>query len=222
MDGQTRIKICGVTRVEDARLATDLGAAAIGLNFVASSVRYLQPEQARTIAAALPPTAAAVGVFANAAVAEIKQILALTGIQTVQLHGAEPPEHIAALAPIPVVKAFRWHGAPTREMLGDYLAQCDRLGVLPVAILLDTYQAAALGGTGTAWSWAEAANLSLPLPLWLAGGLNAANVAQAIAALRPAAVDVAGGVESAPGRKDPERLAAFVQAVKAADRRKQA
>lgn len=215
-----RIKICGITRREDATAAAAAGADAVGLNFYPPSVRYLPPEAAREVTADLPLSVWRVGVFVNATAAEIVRTAALAGLTAIQLHGDEPPEFGASLAallpaPLPILRAFRLKDAASLADVGAYLAA----GRVPEAVLVDAHQPGSYGGTGHKVDWEMLAAFR-PSPPWpslvLAGGLTPANVAAAIRLVRPAAVDVAGGVESAPGRKDAAAVSAFVSAAAAA------
>ncbi len=213
-----RIKICGITTVVDALAAAQAGADAVGLNFFPASKRFVAPERAREIAEALPPRVAKVGVFVNAHEGDIRQAFASLGLDAVQLHGDEPPEFLAKLADLPLLRAFRLdaRGFPPVDA---YLAACAGLGALPRRILLDAHVPGRYGGTGATLDWGtlgrEAPSATRP-PVVLAGGLTPANVGTAIRLARPAAVDTAGGVEYAPGKKDHAMLAAFVAAARAA------
>jgi phosphoribosylanthranilate isomerase len=209
-----KIKICGVTLVEDAARVAAAGVDFIGLNFWPRSKRRVDADRAAALAAAARGAGPAriVGVFVDAAPAEIAAVHARVDLDVIQLHGAETPEAAAAAALAagrPVWKALA-AGAP-----GDL----DALDAWPVdAILLDT-PTPEKGGSGVSfdWSLARAARLRHPARrIVLAGGLHAGNIAGAIVAVAPWAVDVASGVEAAPGVKDPARLAAFVAAVRAA------
>jgi phosphoribosylanthranilate isomerase len=207
-----RIKICGITRVEDAVMAAQAGADAIGLNFYPKSPRFLDAATARQIVAALPGGIAKVGLFVNAAAADICRTFDELGLDLIQLHGDEPPELLAELGPRPVMRAFRLQSGLDEAV--NYLDQCRRLNCLPRMALIDAYVAGMYGGTGGRCDW-EMIRGYLALagypPLVLAGGLTADNVAEAIHTVRPAAVDTASGVESSPGRKDPAAVAAFVR-----------
>jgi len=213
-----RIKICGVTSIADAVAAADAGADAIGLNFYPGSSRYISHARAAEIAAALPAGTRKIGVFVNSAVDEVRHIARRLSLDGVQLHGDEPPDFLAGLVGIPVLRAFRL-AAGGLPAVSNYLAECRRLGATPDMVLLDSYCAGAFGGTGRTLDWTLAAayhQLNSAPPLILAGGLVATNVAQAIAAVRPAAVDTASGVEASPGRKDHAQVAGFIAAAKAA------
>lgn len=213
-----RIKICGVTNEEDAVAAAAAGADAVGLNFYAGSRRYLDPRRAEAVAAVLPESVVRVGLFVNAAPDFIRLLAARMRLQAIQLHGDETVAQLADLADLPLIKAFACH-QHAQTGVADYVAECRRQGVALRMILLDAAVPGQYGGTGQTANWEAAATLaadrSLP-PVVLAGGLNAANVRQAIELVRPAAVDAAGGVELAPGVKDRAAMLAFVAAAKAA------
>ncbi len=195
----TRIKICGVTRPEDVRACLELGVDAIGFN-LARGPRKLTIERAAELVALVPPPVCPVLLVADAGEDDVLEWLRRTRCQAVQLHGAEPAELAARLrARLPVIKAFAMRGAEDLATAAGY--PCD-------VALLDS----GAGGTGTAWDHRLLAGRDLGKPVMLAGGLTADNVAAAIAALRPWAVDTAGGVESTPGIKDRAHIARFVAA----------
>jgi len=207
-----RVKICGVTSVQDALDAVQAGADAVGLNFYEGSPRFLEESRAREIAAVLPDGVKAVGVFVNPELAQLEAAVAL-GLNAVQLHGDEAPALLAHFRDLPVIKALRL-GPDGLTPVQRFLEQTAALGCRPEMVLLDAFHASALGGTGTTADWGVAAQyaaLQGP-PLVLAGGLRADNVAAAIQAVRPEAVDTASGVESTTARKDAEKMTAFVQA----------
>jgi phosphoribosylanthranilate isomerase len=203
-----RIKICGVTNLEDARLAADLGAHALGFIFYPKSPRSVRPEVAREIIDNLPPLVITVGVFVDEEAAVVRGIAETVGLDWLQLHGQESPEYCCSLGRR-VIKGFRIKDRGSLSLLSDYQGSVQ-------AFLLDTYKAGTAGGTGETFDWALARQAGELGPIILAGGLTPANVAQAIHAAQPAAVDVASGVEAAPGKKDPEKLKAFFTAVKEA------
>jgi phosphoribosylanthranilate isomerase len=212
-----RVKICGITNPHDAGVAVRAGADAIGLNFYPGSRRYVGLRQAAEIIEAMDRPVAKVGVFVNATCAEIRQAVVSLGLDFVQLHGDEPPETIVELDDVPVIRAFRLSNSGWQPLV-DHLEQCQRLGVLPTAILVDAFRADSYGGTGESPDWVVARryhDLGLKLPLILAGGLTPAIVTHAIAAVSPFAVDTASGVESAPGVKDERQVAAFIAAARA-------
>jgi len=211
-----RVKICGITQAEDARLAADAGADAIGLNFYPKSPRSLTVEQAEVVAAETPTEVAKVGLFVNAEAAWVCETFDRLGLDLIQLHGDEPPEYLTQLGMRPVVRAFRV-GAEGLGPVREYLARCAQLGVMPRMVLVDALVQGAYGGTGQAANWEALKQYPASLPkLVLAGGLRPETVAAAIQAVRPAAVDTASGVESSPGRKDEALVRRFVEAALAA------
>ena len=212
-----RVKICGITTLEDALLAAEAGADAIGLNFYDKSPRYVTAERAKEICQALPAKVEKVGVFVNSLAKGIVATASRVGLTAVQLHGDEGPEHLVTLGNLPVIKAFRFRES-TLDSARAFLDQIPEASH-PAAILLDAHAAGAYGGTGQVLDWealANERNKLLGIPLILAGGLTPDNVAEAIRIARPDGVDTASGVESAPGRKDPEKVGAFVAAAKRA------
>lgn len=201
-----RIKICGTTNLDDALLAADLGADALGFIFYPPSPRYVAPETAREIIAHLPPFVAAVGVFVDEDAAQVQDVAARAGLDWVQLHGRESPEYCRSLGR-KVIKGFRIKDETSLLELEAYRGAVQ-------AMLLDTYKKGQVGGTGTAFDWRLAREAKKFGRIILAGGLNPENVAQAIQVAAPDAVDTASGTEAAPGRKDPEKLRAFCKAVR--------
>ena len=200
-----RVKICGVTRPEDALAAIELGADAIGLIFAASK-RQVTPAQAAAVVAALPPWFPAVGVFSDASPLEIAAVLAECPLTHLQFHGREDLAGLASLRR-PFVKALPLVTDQDLEAARALVAARPDLRLLADA---------AHGGSGQRCDWARAAQLARVTPLILAGGLTPENVADAVRAVRPAAVDVSSGVEAAPGLKDRHRLEAFIAAARAA------
>lgn len=205
---QTRIKICGITRPADAIAAVDAGADAIGLVFYAASPRAVTLEQAAGIAAAVPPFVTIVSLFVDEPAAGIRRILSHVPIDLMQFHGDESPDFCAQFER-PWIKALRVRPET------DVASECRRFSASR-GMLLDAWAEGVPGGTGKRFDWRLAMG-EYPVPVILAGGLNDANVGDAIAQVRPAAVDVSGGVEQAPGIKDPEKIARFIAAVRAAD-----
>jgi phosphoribosylanthranilate isomerase len=200
------VKICGITSVEDGLLAARFGAQAIGLVFWPKSPRFVEIEKARAIAAALPPFVARVGVFVDAPRDLLVRTAESVGLDVLQLHGAETPGEVSGL-PRRVLKALRVAPGFRPEAVDAYARSA-------CGILLDSGSTAQPGGTGQVFDWSLAQAVRERVPhLVLAGGLTAENVAGAIAAVRPDAVDVSTGVESEPGRKDEARLSAFMAAV---------
>jgi phosphoribosylanthranilate isomerase len=206
----TRIKICGVTRLEDAQRAAALGAAALGFNFYPPSPRYIQPVAARAIVRRLPPFVTAVGVFANETDAgHVTSVAREAGVTTVQMHGPAFPDLHELLSGFTLVVAVAVREGFKPEELGKIESN---------AYLLDAFDPDRPGGTGKTFDWKAAREAKQYGPIILAGGLTPANVARAVREVRPFAVDVASGVESAPGIKDPAKLRAFFAAVADADK----
>ncbi len=202
-----QVKICGLTRPDEASACADLGADAIGLIFYSKSPRNLAADQARAVVDALPRTVAAVGVFVNATYAFIMERVTRCGLSMVQLHGQEPPELTDRLKRrgVRVIKALFVDGSPNfseahRYRADAFLVECAR-GPLP-------------GGNAMAWNWAAARGLGQAAPLVLAGGLSPVNVCDAVRAALPAAVDVSSGVETSPGHKDLAKVAQLIEAVR--------
>jgi len=206
----TRVKICGITNIEDAQWAAQRGADALGFVF-AESPRQVAPSRAREILRELGPLVTGVGVFVDRPAEEVKSILAASGCAVAQLHGSEPPEYIDQLAPYAVVKAIRVGAGIDAVDVGRYKEAR--------AILLDTHVEGRAGGTGCRFDLSLARRLVQEgWRVIVAGGLTPENVGEVLASVRPYGVDVSTGVESAPGRKDPEKVARFIAAVRAADR----
>jgi phosphoribosylanthranilate isomerase len=198
-----RSKICGITRIEDALAAAEAGADAIGLVFYAKSPRAVNVQQAREIIRALPPFVTTVGLFVNASRCELTEILEAVPLDLLQFHGDETPADCEGYSR-PYIKALRVRA-------GDDLEAACKSYASASGILLDTYVAGVPGGTGETFDWALVP-AKLSKPVILAGGLSPANVAQAIARVKPWAVDVSGGVEQAKGIKDHARIRAFIDA----------
>ena len=201
---RTRVKICGITRPEDALAAVENGVDAIGLVFYKPSPRSIDIAAAQTIVAVLPPFVTAVGLFVDAEPNEIQTILSKVHIDLLQFHGHETPNECVAYGK-PYIKAIRMRD-------GVDLYETAQVYQQARALLLDTYQPGVAGGTGTTFDWARIPT-TLPKPVILAGGLTPENVAQAITQVRPYAVDVSGGVEAAKGIKDQAKIMAFMRGV---------
>ncbi|MEJ5330958.1 MAG: phosphoribosylanthranilate isomerase [Desulfobaccales bacterium] len=195
-----------MTNLEDALLAAELGADALGFIFYPKSPRAIRPEAAREIIRQLPPFVLTVGVFVDEEQARVREIVAYAGLDWLQLHGAESPGYCRAVGRR-VIKGFRVKGEESLALLASYHGAVQ-------AFLLDTYRPGTPGGTGETFDWELARRAKEHGPIILAGGLTPDNVAQAIRQAQPAAVDVASGVEAAPGKKDPNKLKAFLEAVK--------
>ena len=204
----TRVKVCGITRVEDALAAARSGADGIGLVFYERSPRHVSVAQARQLAEALPPFVTTVGLFVNAEAAFVREVLANVPLDLLQFHGDETPEYCAQFNK-PFLKAIR-------VKAGVDLLQCasDFRGAR--GLLLDAHVEGIPGGTGTAFDWALIPG-ALPLPVILSGGLDAGNAAAAIEQVRPYALDVSSGVEASKGIKDAAKIAAFINEVKHID-----
>lgn len=201
---RTRVKICGITRVEDAAAAAACGADAIGLNFYPPSPRAVDLETAAAIRRALPPFVTAVGLFVNAEAATIAAAVDSVGLDLLQFHGDESPEQCAEPG-MPYMKAVRVGDAVDVQGLACRYADA-------AALILDTPDEKLWGGSGRTFDW-DLVPAGLTVPVVLAGGLTRANVAAAIRRLRPWAVDVSGGVESSPGIKDAAKIAEFIDEV---------
>jgi phosphoribosylanthranilate isomerase len=209
-----RIKVCGLTRPDEALACARAGADWIGLNFHPASPRRVYPGAAAEIVAALPPEVEAVGLFVDRPPGEVAALADRFSLRIVQLHGQEPPEDLLALRHLRIIRAFRLSDAEAVARMVVYLRHCEERGQSPDAVLVDAYVAGQAGGTGQAIA-PDLLALLPPLPrLVLAGGLNPENVAARVARVRPWMVDVASGVESSPGRKDPARVAAFIRAAR--------
>lgn len=202
---RTLVKICGITSGADARAACEAGADALGLVFYTPSSRCVTPEQAREIVAAVPPFVTIVALFVDEAAATIHRILDCVSVDCIQFHGDETPGFCRQFQR-PYLKALRMRPGVDIGVVASGHAGARGL-------LLDTWQPGVPGGTGQTFDWA-AIPADLPCPLVLAGGLDEHNVAAAIAAVGPAAVDVSGGVESGPGLKDAGKMTRFVAAVR--------
>lgn len=205
---RTRVKICGITRVQDALAVASLGGDAIGLVFYPASPRHVSIAQAKQLAAALPPFVATVGLFVDAEPALVREVLSAVPLDLLQFHGEESPAYCVQFGR-PYLKAIRVQAEVD-------LLQCAAQFSTASALLLDTYVAGIPGGTGATFDW-KLVPRRLPLPLVLSGGLDAANVAAAVAQVRPYAVDVSSGVETEKGIKDAAKIAAFIDEVKQID-----
>jgi phosphoribosylanthranilate isomerase len=201
-----RVKICGITSVEDALATVEAGADAIGLNFASSSPRRVTTALASAIVRALPAHVVTVGVFVDADKGELRRTIDAVGLRCIQLHGDETPELLFDFLPH-AYKAIRVRGPGSLLDAARYPGD---------HILLDAYVAGVAGGTGARFDWTLAAELARSRHLTLAGGLTPENVAEAVRAVRPFCVDVASGIEVSPGKKDHEKLRSFITHAKAA------
>lgn len=206
----TLVKICGVTNLDDALTCVEAGADMLGFNFYPRSPRYVAPEDARRITERLPASVVAVGVFVNEESAgRVEELAERAGVATVQLHGDESPAYCRALGGRFVIKALRVAPDFAPASAATFPAQ---------AVLLDAYSKDSYGGTGDVFDWSAARAVRALVPqLFLAGGLGPDNVADAVRAVGPYAVDACSLLERAPGRKDAGRVRAFVAAVRRAD-----
>ena len=205
----TRIKVCGVTTVEDARDAVLLGADAIGLNFYEKSSRFVDASRAAQILESLPALITTVGVFVNHPDPQgLEDLASSLGLHAVQLHGNETPDYCSMIHRIKVIKAVRVDSHFRVESLRAYGGR---------VFLLDACAPGQLGGTGQVFDWSRAYGANAFGSIIVAGGLNPDNVAEAIAQLHPYAVDVSSGVEARPGQKDYEKMRRFIEAVRRAD-----
>ena len=205
---RVRVKICGITRAEDALLAAACGADAIGMVHWAGSRRAVSLGQARAIAAVLPPFVCAVALFVDPSAEEVQRVIDATRPGLLQFHGDEEPGFCAGFG-LPYIKAVKiGAAAPDAAALGYHARAC--------GLLLDTHDPVAVGGTGRAFDW-SLAPAAAARPIILAGGLHAGNVATAIAQVRPFAVDVSSGVEASPGIKDRVKVREFMRAVAVAN-----
>jgi phosphoribosylanthranilate isomerase len=210
-----RVKICGVTNEIDARVAAYLGADAVGLNFAAESPRRIEKASAPAILRELPPFVDAVGVFVNSPLKQIYQELQPLGrILTIQWHGRE--RELADPYPFRLLSAFAVRDESSILAIQKYLDMARLMGKMPSALIVDGHAQGKHGGTGQKAPWELLAAFRPPVPVILAGGLTPENVAEAVRVVRPWGVDVASGVESAVGKKDPDRMRQFIERARAA------
>jgi phosphoribosylanthranilate isomerase len=215
---RTRIKICGITREQDLRAAVDAGADAFGFVFYPKSPRYLAPAQLAKLAPALPPFVSGVGLFVNATVSEVREAVDAGPIALLQFHGDETPEACAAIAAAvkrPFMRAFRVKPDTAAADLIESEAQYRAASPWFSSLLLDTW-VDAYGGAGKVFDWSLIPKELAPRVV-LSGGLSVQNVTDAVMRVRPFAVDISSGVEASKGIKDARKIAAFIDAVRAAD-----
>lgn len=203
-----RVKICGITNLEDALAAVDYGADALGFVFFEKSPRSVLPEEAAEIISHLPPFVTTVGVFVNEVPSTIVRIMEFAGVDVVQLHGDEQPD-LCTLWPR-VIKAFRVRDVTDLGTLGHYRT---------AAMLLDAYSPDAYGGTGQVFNWDIALEAKRYGRIVLSGGLTPENVGSAVERVMPYAVDVSSGVEREKGRKDAEKMRRFIEGARSASRK---
>jgi phosphoribosylanthranilate isomerase len=204
--GVPRVKICGITNLDDAHHAAACGADALGFVFYPGSSRIENPDMARRIIAELPPLVTTVGLFVNEPPARSREMVDFCGLNTVQLHGDEEPDQ-CCYPPCRVIKAFRLRGDMQDSLFAAYKVS---------ALLLDAFVPDQFGGTGHRCDWTKAAAIASQHRVILAGGLNPENVAEAVRQVHPYGVDVSSGVEEKPGQKDPEKVARFIRMAKEA------
>jgi phosphoribosylanthranilate isomerase len=201
---KVRVKICGITNLDDAMAAVRYGADALGFVFFPESPRYITPEQASQIVRALPPFVTTVGVFVDRTPEDIQDIMEISGLEAAQLHGSESPDTCGEVR-CKVIKAIRVKELSDLEPLDHYKVS---------AYLLDTYSPDSFGGTGRIFNWDIAVEAKRFGPIILAGGLTPDNIAEAVQHVRPYAVDVSSGVEAKKGLKNHEKLRLFIQRAK--------
>lgn len=211
MTKRTRIKVCGITRPEDAQDAIESGADCLGFIFAPQSPRKIEPETAREIIKDLPPFVDAAGVFMDEEAAVVGEIIQYCGLTVAQFHGSESPDYCNEF-PGRVIKAFRIGSFSEDSQLAPYAGTVQ-------GFLLDTYSRSMAGGTGEVFDWQMVDKLDPPGPVILAGGLNPENVEEAICTAQPFAVDVNSGIEIEPGIKDTQKLKKFIEVVRKTDAR---
>jgi phosphoribosylanthranilate isomerase len=201
-----KVKICGITSYEDAALALDAGADALGFNFFPPSPRYIESREANAIIRRLPPFTVTVGLFVNVErIESLEETVLTAGVQVIQLHGDEDPAYCRRLAKYPLIKALRIGDKPVELNPDSYPVR---------AFLLDVRDDLLFGGTGKSFDWNLTQGIDRKRPIILAGGLRPDNVRAAIRVVRPYGVDVCSGVEREPGKKDPVKLAEFMNEVR--------
>ncbi len=199
-----RVKICGITNVEDALQAVAAGADALGFVFYDKSPRFVAPHEVLKITAELPPFVTTVGLFVNEPIPRIRRTMAAARLDVVQLHGDEQPDD-CLIEPLRVIKALRVRDAASLEGADRYQVS---------ALLLDAWHDECYGGSGLSFDWQLAERLTGKQPLILAGGLTLENIIDAVRRLKPYAVDVSSGVEERPGKKDHQKVAEFIRRVR--------
>ncbi len=202
------VKVCGIRRLDDALVAVDSGAWALGFIFHRASPRYIDPEDAARIVERLPGEVLTVGVFVDYPIDELNDVVRQAGLGAAQLHGAESPEYAREVEASTIIKAFR---------VGEEFDVARLEPYQDCKFLLDTYRPGEAGGTGETFDWEIARRVGEKAPVILAGGLGPDNVREAIRVARPQAVDVSSGVESAPGVKDPAAIRRLFEAVTKAE-----
>ena len=201
-----KIKVCGITNLRDALAAIECGCDALGFVFYKKSPRYITPEKARLIIKKLPGRIVKIGVFVNSPKEELERIAKRCGLDMLQLHGDESADTCASIKGCRIIKAFRLKKAPAAKDINKYRTY---------AYLFDTYSSGKFGGTGKSFDWKLLKNLrKIKKPVFLAGGLTAGNVAEAIREVSPEWVDISSALESRPGKKSRAKIKKFITAVK--------
>lgn len=206
-----RVKICGITKPEQGRAIAELGATALGFICVPASPRYVTPEQIRAVVVQLPDSVDRIGVFANAAIADISWVVAKGGLSAVQLHGSESPDFCRQLRrELPEVELLKALKVRTPENLqyAEIYADCTD------TLLLDAYHPQLLGGTGKTLDWVALGQFRSPRPWFLAGGLTPENILDALKEVQPNGIDLSSGVERSPGDKDLERVTCLFETIR--------
>jgi phosphoribosylanthranilate isomerase len=201
----TQIKICGITSRSDALTAAAYGADALGFIFYKASPRHVTPDLARSLCRDIPDGVVRVGVFVNADVSTVMEIVDFCGLDLIQLHGDEPPDYCRRFPAERLIKAVSFQGDGDPAALADYAVR---------AILLDQREAGRYGGTGKPSDWNLAGRIQALYPLILAGGLHEGNIEEAIRTVAPDAVDLNSGVEQSPGNKDPEKVRRTIEIIR--------
>jgi len=200
-----KVKICGITNIEDALAAVDYGADALGFVFFPESPRYVSPQTAREITSFLPPFVTTIGVFVNEEEPKIKETMEYTGMNVLQLHGDEPPDMCSV-----------WHRVIRALRVKDLIDLKPLAACRVSAYLLDTYSSEQFGGTGQIFNWDIAVEAKRYGHIILSGGLNPDNIEKAIKWVRPYAVDVSSGIEAGKGKKNLKKMRLFIDRARAA------
>ncbi len=208
MGSTLKIKICGITNIEDATAAVDAGADALGFVFYRRSPRYVEPTVAKGIVASLPPFVVPVGVFVNEEAKVVRDLMDVCGLAMAQLHGDETASYCETLGR-PALKAIRLRDRASLPALAEYQGRAGVRG-----FVVDAFSTEAYGGTGQVVDWGLAAEVARASRILLAGGLTPENVGEAVQKVRPYGVDVSSGVEAGPGKKDHEKIRSFIRAVR--------
>ncbi len=201
-----KVKICGITNLEDALASVEAGCQAIGFVFYRGSCRYIDPRKAAAISRNLPKYVSKIGVFVNAPKRRVEHIAKFCGLDILQFHGEETPKYCSSFKKYKIVKSFR---------IKDGISKEDLLKYKPFAYLFDSFTHNQVGGSGKKFDWKLIRHLSgLSQPIFLAGGLNAQNVKEAIRVVHPAWVDACSSIEVSPGKKDHAKIREFIRAVR--------